>query len=79
MFNFDDGAKVMLINDNPHLGLRAGSIGNVWARYETAPISYEVTFIGDDGIEFDAHILENELAVVSEIKREKRAQFAEAS
>ena len=79
MFKFDDGARVTLKNSNPHLALNAGSIGKVWARYDTDPVSYEVTFTGADGIEFDALVLESELAAAADMKREISTRFAEAS
>ena len=79
MFKFDESSKVVLKKANANLGLRAGAAGRIWARYETDPISYEVTFKGDDGSEFDALILEAELSTAPEIKRKIKAHLSEAS
>jgi hypothetical protein len=61
MFEFDEGQSVSLRQDRPNLGLKAGDIGVIWARYANEPPSYEVTFKDAAGQEFDMTLAEDEL------------------
>ncbi len=62
MFKFNEDACVAVKSDNPELGLTAGETGIVWARYDTQPPAYEVTFSPPTGGAFDALMYEEELA-----------------
>ena len=61
MFRFHEGQTIMVRNDRPGLGLKAGDIGQVWAMYALEPPAYEVTFRGPDGEPFDVTMTEDEL------------------
>lgn len=65
MFQFAEGATVALKANDPALDLNAGTPGTVWALYNSSPPSYEVTFVGKDGEEFDVTMSEEELTVPS--------------
>jgi hypothetical protein len=61
VFKFADGDTVVLKEDRPHLGLKAGAIGIVDALYATRPPAYEVTFRLPGGQEFGMVTFEDEL------------------
>jgi hypothetical protein len=61
MFRFAEDSVVALAANDPGLDLNAGTIGVVWALYNTIPPSYEVTFTGKDGLKFDVTMSEEEL------------------
>lgn len=71
-FQFAEGMAVALKADDPALDLDAGTPGVVWALYSSTPPSYEVTFAGKDGEEFDVTMSEDEL-VTANVPRELAA------
>ena len=64
MFKFQEGQSVVLREDRPSLGLKAGDTGRVWALYASEPPSYEVTFGHSNDTAFDVTLAEDEVEAV---------------
>ena len=60
-FKFREDEVVVLKEDLPDFGLRAGDPGTVWALYATEPPAYEVTFRLPDGSELGMVMSEDDL------------------
>jgi hypothetical protein len=59
---FQAGDRVLLMQEYPDLGLKAGAAGVVWMEYAGEPPAYEVTFRDADGNEFDLTVSATEIA-----------------
>ena len=58
---FSEGDIITLAISYPTLGLEIGAQGRVWTLYTTDLPSYEATFCGADGEEFDLTVSEDEI------------------
>lgn len=61
MFKFQEGQTLVLKEDMPLLGLKAGEPCVVWALYATDPPAYEITIRLPNGKELGLMLDEDEL------------------